>query len=200
MIATLFDVGTDLVWSAGSIREANALLAGHHYLGPINRARHVFLGRLGTAIVACQVWVLPSSRHLPLDGSWLELARWCLTPEAGEHAGSRMHRFVTRWLRDHAPAVSTLVSYSDPSQGHTGALYRACNWAWAPTWQRLRPPPSGGGSWDGVTRQSVKDRWVFALRPDAKRGDVLRVTDAGALRAFVPIKPYEHRWLAGVAA
>ena len=42
-------------------------------------------------------------------------------------------------LRD--VGVSTVVSYSDPSAGHTGSLYRACNWIWAPTWLRLRPPP-----------------------------------------------------------
>jgi len=73
------------------------------------------------------------------------------------------------------PEVTTCVSYSDPSVGHTGALYKACNWQWAPTWHRLKPPPTGNGSWDGQTQQSVKDRWIFRLRPDAQRADILRV-------------------------
>ena len=60
-------------------------------------------------------------------------------------------------MRDKYPRCTTIVSYSDPSVGHTGALYRACNWLWAPTWHRLQPPPTGCGSWDGKKRSSPKD-------------------------------------------
>jgi hypothetical protein len=81
------------------------------------------------------------------------------------------------------------VSYSDPSVGHTGALYRACNWWWAPTWHRLRPPPSGNGSWSDGRVQSVKDRWIFPLRPDPDRAGVLLVKDASLLRAM-PLARY----------
>jgi hypothetical protein len=119
------------------------------------------------------VWRTPTSRRIPADGSWLELARWCLTPQGGANAGSRMHRAAIRELKLRYPEVTTLVSYSDRSVGHTGSLYRACNWQWRPTWMRLRPPPSGGGSWDGVTSQEPKDRWVFPLRPDDGREAVL---------------------------
>jgi hypothetical protein len=155
--------------------EANALLASRHYLGPVDWGWFVFCQWADGDVVGAQVWKQPTSRRLPADGTWLELARWCLTPEGGKNAGSRMHRAVTYELKQRFPNVTTLVSYSDPSVGHTGALYRACNWRWAPTWQRLRPPPSGGGSWDGVTRQEPKDRWVFHLRPDPKRESYLRL-------------------------
>ncbi|HMS60660.1 MAG TPA: hypothetical protein PKD63_00150, partial [Solirubrobacteraceae bacterium] len=85
---------------------------------------------------------------------------------------------VSRWLKREMPHVTTVVSYSDPSAGHTGALYRACNWTWAPTWQRLYPPPTGNGSWDGgKTMQATKDRWVFPLRRDEERDEILRVKD-----------------------
>jgi hypothetical protein len=161
----LFDEGGDgVIWRAGSLSEANALLSVAHYLGTVSAARYVFVGIWADRITAAQVWRWPTARHLPSDGSWLELSRWCLTPEAGLNAGSRMHAFSVRWLRAHAPEVTTLVSYSDPSQGHTGALYKACNWEWAPTWHRLKPPPTGNGSWGGGKVQSVKDRWIFNLR------------------------------------
>jgi hypothetical protein len=104
---------------------------------------------------------------------WVKGASLRDEPEGGLNAGSRMHRAAVYELRRRFPRLTTLVSYSDPSVGHTGALYRACNWRWAPTWQRLRPPPSGGGSWDGVTRQEPKDRWVFHLRADPDRGRYL---------------------------
>jgi hypothetical protein len=72
--------------------------------------------------------------------------------------------------------VTTLVSYSDPSRGHTGALYRACNWEWWPTWHRLSPPPTGNGRWTADSGiESVKDRWVFPVRGDSRRRNLLTV-------------------------
>lgn len=172
-----------VVWRPATREEVNPLLAREHYLGPLaSGGRILFGGFRDGACVACQVWRLPTSRHLPSDGTWLELSRWCLTPAAGPNAGSRMHRFARRWIRANEPRVTTLVSYSDPSAGHTGALYKACNWGWAPTWHRLRPPPSGNGSWKSGQRQAVKDRWVFAMRRDARRAQILSVKDAAAAR------------------
>jgi hypothetical protein len=166
---------TRLLWPepdgfhVGTVDEANALLRVHHYLGPVGWARLVVCQWIGGEVVGAMAWKPPTSRRLPADGTWLELARWCLTPAGGPNAGSRMHAAAVRIIRERFPAVTTLVSYSDPSVGHTGALYRACNWQWRPTWMQLRPPPSGGGSWDGVTPQAPKARWVFALRRDANR-------------------------------
>jgi hypothetical protein len=157
----------------GTIEEANDLLRRRHYLGPIEWGRFVLCQWVGGEVVGAMVWRPPTSRRIPT--TWMELSRWCLTPEGGQYAGSRMHRAAVRELRHRFPNVTTLVSYSDPSVGHTGALYKACNWRWAPTWHRLAPPPTGSGSWDGVTTQAPKDRWVFELRPDPDREEVLRL-------------------------
>lgn len=161
----------------GSLVEANDLLARRHYLGPVEWARFVLCQWAGGAVVGAMVFRLPTSRRLPFDGTWLELARWCLTPEGGPNAGSRMSKVATVELRRRFPEATTLVSYSDPSAGHTGRLYRACNWRWRPTWHRFQQPPSGGGSWDGVTRAEPKDRWIFELRPDPARAAFLRIED-----------------------
>jgi hypothetical protein len=171
-------------WRLAERRDVAWLLREQHYLGPLSRYRIIYAGFVGETAVAAMVWANPTSRSLPQDETWLELSRWCLTPAAGRNAGSRMHGRFVRWLRRNAPAVSTLVSYSDPSQGHTGALYRACNWYWAPTWHRLRPPPSGNGSWDGVNQQAVKDRWVFDVGPDPLRAEILRVKDDAIVNAL----------------
>lgn len=179
---SLFDPSDGCVhWRRAGVDEINPLLRSRHYLGPRSVAPLAFAGVLDGEVVACQVWAKPSSRYLPSDGSWLELARWCLTPEAGTNAGSRMHGWVVRWMRRERPQITTLVSYSDPSQGHTGSLYKACNWQWAPTWHRLRPPPSGNGSWNGRDIQSVKDRWVFCVRTDVQRAEILRIKDAAVV-------------------
>lgn len=48
------------------------------------------------------------------------------------------------------------------------------------------PPPTGNGSWSATSRaETVKDRWVFPLRADARRRTALMVTDAGALRRWL---------------
>lgn len=177
-----FLASSTLTFRRGTLDEANALLGPNHYLGTTTNGRYVYVAECDGAVVACQVWRLPAARMLPNDGSWLELSRWCLTPLAGANAGSRMHAFAVRDLKARDRDVTTLVSYSDPSVGHTGALYRACNWAWAPTWHRLRPPPSGNGSWSARKRESVKDRWVFHVRRDDARSLVLAVKDASIVR------------------
>ena len=166
MTLSLFGAGPVAVDSLRVELDAN------HYLGATSRGFGWSDGW------GCLVLAAPTSRHLP--GEWLELSRWCLNGQP--NGGSRQWSIVSRWLRRHHSAT-TVISYSDPSAGHTGSLYRACNWLWAPTWHRIVPPPSGLGSWDGITKQGVKDRWVFPLRKDPKRLEILR-TDASYIRRF----------------
>jgi hypothetical protein len=184
-----------VAWGPGSLDEANDLLRRAHYLGPINSggATLVFVGRRDSEVVACQVWRRPTSRSLPNDGTWLELSRWCLTPEAGANAGSRCHKAALPFLRD--LDARTLVSYSDPSAGHTGSLYRACNWLWAPTWHRLRPPPTGNGEWAKGQAQAVKDRWVFHVaRRDPARAALPTDDMAAVGHWLINGTATERRW------
>lgn len=155
------------------VRTINGILAERHYLGPIGRGI-AWQDEFGVLVLTT-----PTARHIPQH--WLELARWCLFGQ--KNGGSQQWARVAKALRrsQQHERFTTVVSYSDPSVGHTGALYKACNWSWAPTWHRLRPPPSGNGNW-GDKPQSVKDRWVFALRDDAERDEVLRVKDASAAK------------------
>jgi hypothetical protein len=152
-----------------------ALLDTQHYLGNPSRG-YPYRDEFGVLIVAP-----PTSRRLP-GWTWLELVRWCLYGE--KNGGSRQWARVSGWLYENYPHVTTVVSYSDPSVGHTGALYRACNWLWAPTWHRLRPPPTGAGSWNGETVQAVKDRWVWPVRPDPERAALLALNDEGLKRRY----------------
>lgn len=169
----------------GARAEINPVLEREHYLGPLASARLILVGEVDGEVVAGQVWKWPTARGLPSTGAWLELSRWVLTSAAGYNSGSRFHAAAMRYLRDNRPETTTLVSYSDPDVGHTGALYRACNWVWCPTWQRLRPPPTRGGDWgNGKGRSSVKDRWIFPLNRDDDRDEMLRINDRGAIRAW----------------
>lgn len=160
-------------------------LDGNHYLGAAKRG-FAWSDEFGVLVLSA-----PTSRFLPYD-RWLELTRWCLIGEP--NAGSRQWARVKRYLLDERPDITTVVSYSDPSVGHTGSLYRACNWLWAPTWHRLRPPPSGGGTWDGVTVQSPKDRWVFPLRRDDEREEILTLRDDSVKKKYPDAEYREPLW------
>lgn len=153
------------------VRTINHILTERHYLGPIGRGI-AWQDEFGVLVLTT-----PTARRIPQN--WLELARWCLY--GVKNGGSQQWKRVAKALKSseqHA-RFTTVVSYSDPSVGHTGALYKACNWTWAPTWHRLRPPPSGNGSWQGAqsAQQSVKDRWIFPLRDDPERAEVIRIKD-----------------------
>jgi hypothetical protein len=173
----LFDNADDL--------PVNAILESRHYLGPCDRYTSVYRDDYGLLLFAS-----PTSRHIPQD--WLELVRWCIL--GGQNAGSKQWTAAKRWLLNNYPSVSTVVSYSDPSAGHTGALYRASGWLWAPTWHRLRPSPTGNGSWGRGRVESVKDRWIFPLRRDATREAALRVDDPSIVRRWPWAEYREPCW------
>jgi hypothetical protein len=142
-----------------------------HYLGAVTRGI-AWADEYGVIVLA-----KPTARRLPQDGTWMELVRWCLYPPQ-KNSGSRQWARCVRWIKQTFPKITTIVSYSDPSIGHTGTLYKASNWRWAPTWHRLRPPPTGNGSWGTSISRSVKDRWIYVLKRDSRRKEILTVKDA----------------------
>lgn len=171
-----------------SVRETYVLLSERHYLGPTKAAGFAWKDRFG-----CIVFAAPRARGVP--HRWLEVVRWCLIGEP--NGGSQQWAEVVKMLRRQRPDCTTIVSYSDPAQGHSGALYRACNWLWAPTWHRLRPPPSGNGAWTEDKSQAVKDRWIFPLQPDSERAEVLSVKDDGLRRSHDWAEYREPVWRRG---
>lgn len=150
-------------------------LDANHYLGAVRRGL-AWRDEYGSIVVCA-----PTARMLPGAPEWLELSRWCITSRQ-KNSGSRQWAGFVRALREVCPTATTVISYSDPGVGHDGALYRACNWLWAPTWHRLRPPPTGNGAWSTGKPSGVKDRWIFPLRRDARRAALLVARDEAILR------------------
>jgi hypothetical protein len=106
-------------------------------------------------------------------------------------------RDMVEAIRREYPTCTTIISYSDPDQGHTGALYRACNWLWAPTWLRIRTPPTGNGNWGKEKKQAAKDRWIFPLAPDPRREAVLLLNDESLMRRVPWCSYREPAWKRG---
>ena len=164
------------------VKSVAAELRTSHYLGPAKR------GFAWESEEGIMVFSSPTSRRLPK--TWVELTRWCLRGEP--NAGSSQWARVRKLLLERG--YTTVVSYSDPSAGHTGSLYRACGWLWAPTWHVLRPPPSGNGSWVTGKVESVKMRWIDPLCPESGRCSFIRVNDKSLKRKFPWAEYSEPRW------
>ncbi len=103
----------------------------------------------------------PSSRELMGQG-FLEVTRLC-AHEAPKNAASYLLGAAKRWAR---PRGFSLVSYSDPSVGHKGTVYRAAGFSHA--------GKSKGGTWGNraghrTEREGPKDRWVW-LNPAGPKG------------------------------
>lgn len=162
------------------------VLAERHYLGPVRRGWG-YSDEFGVSAFA-----QPTARNVPRH--WLELTRWCLRGEPND--GTRQWAAMLIHIRYEFPEATTVVSYSDPTAGHTGALYRACGWLWAPTWHRLWSPPTGQGSWRPGVTQAPKDRWIFPLQPDDSRADSLKVQD-GRIRRMPWAQYREPTWRRG---
>ena len=172
-----------------AVAETYPILTEHHYLGPTKTARQARRDEAGVIVFGN-----PRSRGVPKE--WIEVVRWCLVGPA--NSGTKQWARAVRAVRKSFPDCSTVISYSDSSQGHDGALYRACNWLWAPTWLRLRPPPTGNGAWDRVRQQAVKDRWIFPLREDdGERQRRLFVNDESLMRRIPWASYVEPKWRRG---
>jgi hypothetical protein len=170
----------------GFARTYTSVLDDEHYLGSTGcRPRHVYEDEHGVIVFSS-----PVSRRLP--SKWLELSRWCLV----DGRGSQQWSSCVRWLRSNGVSATTVVSYADPSVGHTGALYRACGWVWAPTWHVLREPPTGAGIRSGKL-QRAKHRYVYLLAEDAGRETLLQLTDESLARKYPWVGYREPDWRGG---
>lgn len=105
-------------------------MIGRHYLGKWPGVCTLTLGLTdGAVLLGVIVFALPPRETAKRYGgvTW-ELARlWiddCVPANGESYMISRAVRFVKR---EH-PDVAVLVSYADPSVGHSGTIYRAANW------------------------------------------------------------------------
>lgn len=61
------------------------------------------------------------------ENAVLELRRLVLSDFAGKNSESRVVGFCLRWIKKNLKHVSIIVSYADPTFGHSGTIYRASN-------------------------------------------------------------------------
>ncbi len=58
----------------------------------------------------------------------LSLSRLFIFDDYGKSTESVGISKTFNWLKENAPEIKALISYSDPEQGHMGIIYQATNW------------------------------------------------------------------------
>lgn len=95
-------------------------------------------------ISGCAMWMPPTkgAAQASTDGDWrrvLALSRLVIEPDVPTNGASFLLSQSVKIIQRHG-SWDVLVTYADEWQGHTGAIYRACNWEYrgltvaTPTW------------------------------------------------------------------
>jgi hypothetical protein len=91
----------------------------------------------------------------------LELTRLFIHDGYGSNIESYALGQTFKWLRENAPNIKMLLSYSDPFQGHLGGIYRATNWLFQDT-NKIQLMPNYGICLESEDGQYIHSRTVFS--------------------------------------
>ena len=79
--------------------------------------------------IGCVVYSAPPREaDKRYGGKTWELARLYLLDEVPKNAETWLIGQSVRYIKRYKPEVQFLLSYADPSAGHTGTIYKASNW------------------------------------------------------------------------
>jgi hypothetical protein len=84
----------------------------------------------GPFLVGVIVFALPpreTMKRYRVSLAW-ELARLYVMDSEPFNSETWFMSRAIKWVRNAFPSVQLLVSYADPSRGHSGTIYRAANW------------------------------------------------------------------------
>lgn len=119
----------------------------YHYRGLASRSGWTVGAILNQRVIACATISSISrnesaSRLGKSAGDVRELVRFCIHPEHHQRnfASWFLSRVVDAYFKQHQ-AVTTLISFADTTQGHSGTIYKAAGWRedgrTAPSWHYL---------------------------------------------------------------
>lgn len=106
-----------------------------HYSGCIPKSKLIKLGAWESGkFVGCVIFGYGATSALGAPygltmRQCCELVRIALTKH--ESNVSRIVRIALLFLKQKCPGIRLVVSYADPSQGHSGGVYQAGNWVYA---------------------------------------------------------------------
>ena len=101
------------------------------------------------------------STEIPRENVY-ELVRLFIYDGYGDNIESYLIGQGFKWLKENAPEIKVLVSYSDPEQGHLGIIYQATNWIYQGNSIRLMP--------NYAIRLTENGKWMHSRNVTTKFG------------------------------
>jgi hypothetical protein len=129
-------------------KEARAFIVEHHYSKGCSHTRvysHGLYKNDSDELLGVAIWLPPTrvAAESVNKESWqrvLSLTRLAVKPEVPKNAATFLMAGSVRLIKRDRRFVS-LVTYADDFMGHTGGIYRACNWTYvghmrgSPRWE-----------------------------------------------------------------
>lgn len=120
-----------------SLKLARDLVEEYHYAHGSSKTAvyvHGLFKRKGAELFGAAIWLPPTrvACESVNKANWtrvLSLSRLAIKPEVPNNGASFLIAGSIRLIKEDGRFAS-LVTYADESQGHTGAIYRATNWAY----------------------------------------------------------------------
>jgi hypothetical protein len=187
---------------------AKDIIVNNHYSGiwtkvsyaiglfHISNDVHKFFGGVNEKLIGVACYGDPVGRHSgasiseTLDRTEvLELTRLFVFDGYGSNIESWFVGQTFNWLRENAPHIKALVSYSDPKVGHLGTVYQATNWIYQGN--RIRPNDSWSFKWSEI------DEWHHSRTSYVKYGtnDPKIIQTMVTSPFWIKKEPRKHRYV-----
>jgi hypothetical protein len=187
---------------------AKDIIVNNHYSGiwtkvsyaiglfHISNDEHKFFGGVNEKLIGVACYGDPVGRHSGASISELldrtevlELTRLFVFDGYGSNIESWFVGQTFNWLRENAPHIKALVSYSDPKVGHLGTVYQATNWVYQGN--RIRPNDSWSFKWSEI------DEWHHSRTSYVKYGtnDPKIIQTMVTSPFWIKKEPRKHRYV-----
>ena len=162
----------------------------------ISNDEHKFFGGVNEKLIGVACYGDPIGRYSgasiseTLDRTEvLELTRLFVFDGYGSNIESWFVGQTFNWLRENAPHIKALVSYSDPKVGHLGTVYQATNWVYQGN--RIRPNDSWSFKWSEI------DEWHHSRTSYVKYGtnDPKIIQTMVTSPFWIKKEPRKHRYV-----
>jgi 5-methylcytosine-specific restriction endonuclease McrA len=119
---------TEFVIEKGHGPDCRSFIKTHHYLGTAARASYIFALKYEGRLIGVAFFGKPSRQNITVKGETaiLELSRFCTLDKTPRNTESYFLSKCLKFLKKET-GFKAIVSYADTTEGHTGALYKACN-------------------------------------------------------------------------
>ena len=162
----------------------------------VSNDEHKFFGGVNEKLIGVACYGDPVGRHSGASISELldrtevlELTRLFVFDGYGSNIESWFVGQTFKWLKENAPHIKALVSYSDPKAGHLGTIYQATNWIYQGN--KIRPNDSWSFKWSEI------DEWHHSRTSYVKYGtnDPKIIQTMVASPFWIKKEPRKHRYV-----